>query len=547
MIKRKPKSLVGILVSIILVAMFAPALVVGWMGYSSAFESIRDEKIRSVGRVADARRDQLVTIFNRTTARTQAFLKDISERCANEVCATEALHSLLTSERALGAVLRLPGGDVVEVGTGGVRLDGEVAFPPGQLARFSEPVPGGDRTYHMVTAGVLGGVRLVMTFPVSLLQDLFVNMPDLGQSGETFLSDPNGFFITKARYPSVQGHSHPISARPMQACLSARDGEVLDEDYRAVEIIHGYRFVPQIGGGCIMAHIDQEEAFAPMRELGWRLIAMSLAFAGVLSLIAVRIARGIIAPVANLTLATREIIAGNYDARAEVTGSNEVSELARSFNRMSERLQLTLGELREHKERLEERVSQRTMELEAVNKTLAVLSISDGLTGLANRRHLDEVLEREWRRAIRASQPISFILLDVDHFKAFNDHYGHQAGDDCLIRIAAVLADHVQRASELAARYGGEEFAIILPETTAADAAALADTVRQAVLRLAIPHEMSSSGVVTISLGVFTRVPNAREGVSTLIAEADKALYRAKLAGRNRLEVAAIGKTSLLQ
>ena len=230
-----------------------------------------------------------------------------------------------------------------------------------------------------------------------------------------------------------------------------------------------------------------------------------------------------------------DIIAGNYDARTDVTGNNEVSELARSFNRMSERLQMTLAELREHKEQLELRIQQRTLELEAANRKLEALSRSDGLTGLGNRRHLDEVLETEWRRATRLGLPVSFVLLDVDHFKPFNDHYGHQAGDGCLIRIGAALADYAQRAGELAARYGGEEFAIVLPGSSAVEAAALAEAVRQSILKLGIPHAKAPTGVVTVSLGVATRIPGPSDMPIGLISEADKALYRAKEEGRNRV------------
>ena len=343
MIHRPTSSLGAQLVAVILACLLLPTLTVGWLGYSEAYDSIRAEKIHNVGRVADARRDQLVTILERTNARAGAFLADIGGRCADgaggirTACAREALQSFAQSERTLGAALRLPGsGGDLAVGAAAVAgLDDGPPFLPGQLARVSEPVAGGERSYEVIADAPHRGLRLVVTYPVALIQSLFTNVADLGQSGETFLADREGFFITKGRYPSVQGHSHPISARPMQACLGREDREVLDQDYRDVAIIHGFRFVPEIGGGCVMAHIDQAEAFAPLRALQWRMAALTLLFIAAACVVSIAIGRSIAEPITRLTQATREIIGGNYQARAEVSGNTEIGELARTFNRMA--------------------------------------------------------------------------------------------------------------------------------------------------------------------------------------------------------------------
>jgi diguanylate cyclase (GGDEF)-like protein/PAS domain S-box-containing protein len=175
--------------------------------------------------------------------------------------------------------------------------------------------------------------------------------------------------------------------------------------------------------------------------------------------------------------------------------------------------------------------------LEESNRLLASLSITDALTGLANRRRFDEVLAHEHARHARSGAQLSLIMLDIDHFKAFNDSYGHVIGDDCLQRIAGVIAGCAARAADLPARYGGEEFACILPETDQAGAIASAEKIRLGIIALAIPH--NSSGIadrVTASLGVVTITCDAGKPVSDIVVLGDQMLYRAKSLGRNRVE-----------
>jgi diguanylate cyclase (GGDEF)-like protein len=168
------------------------------------------------------------------------------------------------------------------------------------------------------------------------------------------------------------------------------------------------------------------------------------------------------------------------------------------------------------------------------NLQLERLSHCDGLTGLANRRRFDAVLETEWRRALRSSKPLGLIMADVDHFKEFNDHYGHQCGDNCLQTIAAILEDQAKRVGDVVARYGGEEFALILPMTSQAEAVTLAERIRAAVTAAAIPHAGHATGHVTLSLGVASKIPERPLNGDSLIGAADRALYRAKANGRDR-------------
>ena len=185
--------------------------------------------------------------------------------------------------------------------------------------------------------------------------------------------------------------------------------------------------------------------------------------------------------------------------------------------------------------------------LAVVNATLRDLAGRDGLTGLFNRRRLDEALATEWQRALRDRQPISVLMIDVDHFKGFNDTYGHQEGDACLRRLAAVLVEQTKRPADLVARYGGEEFLVGLPGTPAAGAFEVALKIQAAVQDLAIPHAVSPLHVVTISIGLASIVPGPDTASDLLVAAADAGLYRAKAAGRNRVmqsEIQAMQATS---
>ncbi|MBL0209607.1 MAG: response regulator [Holophagaceae bacterium] len=171
--------------------------------------------------------------------------------------------------------------------------------------------------------------------------------------------------------------------------------------------------------------------------------------------------------------------------------------------------------------------------------TLRGLTLRDGLTGIANRRRFDEALREEWSRAARNQTQLSLIMLDVDHFKIFNDTYGHVAGDDCLRRIAEALTRSLLRPVDMVARFGGEEFVCLLPGTDAAGTQMVAERFRESVISMAIPHEHSpTEPVVTISQGLATMVPVAEATPDLLLVEADNQLYEAKRNGRNRIEKA---------
>ncbi|MEH2325172.1 MAG: diguanylate cyclase [Nostoc sp.] len=255
----------------------------------------------------------------------------------------------------------------------------------------------------------------------------------------------------------------------------------------------------------------------------------------VVTIIAFAIGQLLTKPIIYLTNIVFQFSAGNLDIRAKISLKDEIGQLAKSFNNMALQLQTSF-------ETLEERVQERTAELviakqkvEDANQKLEKLVNLDGLTQVANRRCFDGRLQLEWKRLAREQQPLSLILLDVDKFKSYNDYYGHLGGDDCLIRIAQTVQQSVYRPADLVARYGGEEFSVLLPNTDLAGSIKVAENIQQAIHDQAIPHAKSDvKDIVTLSLGITCVIPSSDIKPDTLIASADKALYKAKQKGRDR-------------
>jgi diguanylate cyclase (GGDEF)-like protein len=202
----------------------------------------------------------------------------------------------------------------------------------------------------------------------------------------------------------------------------------------------------------------------------------------------------------------------------------QVAQQTRELARMVEELKGAKGE-----------VEDKNLQLEEANRRLKTLSMRDGLTGIANRRQLEETLQREWARAWRMDTPLAVILIDIDFFKKLNDSLGHLEGDDCLRRVAGFLEKSLRRSGDMAARYGGDEFLLILPGTGPGGASHFAGKIAAGILELGIPFPASFFGIVTTSIGVAIRFPRKGGTVAELLADADRALYRAKSAGRNRV------------
>ncbi len=176
-----------------------------------------------------------------------------------------------------------------------------------------------------------------------------------------------------------------------------------------------------------------------------------------------------------------------------------------------------------------------TRKLDAANQELKRLTSLDGLTGIANRRHFDAVLLREWRRAMRQGEELAVLMCDIDFFKQYNDINGHLNGDQCLRQIAHTLSHTIDRGGDLLARYGGEEFVAVLPDTSLSGASFVAEQMRRAVSQLNIPHPGNPSGTITASFGVASAVAMPETDPQELVAAADLAMYKAKTQGRNRI------------
>ena len=174
-------------------------------------------------------------------------------------------------------------------------------------------------------------------------------------------------------------------------------------------------------------------------------------------------------------------------------------------------------------------------ELKVIRKELEIIAHTDGLTSLANRRSFDLALDKEWKRATRNQTSISLILLDIDLFKQYNDHYGHLSGDDCLVHVANLIAANVNRPGDIAARYGGEEFVVLLPDTELAGGVMVAENIRLSLLSANIQHSASPFSIVTISSGVVSTSKTGEENQKEFLMKADRLLYGAKSQGRNRV------------
>lgn len=221
--------------------------------------------------------------------------------------------------------------------------------------------------------------------------------------------------------------------------------------------------------------------------------------------------RHFLKPLLQLSEAAKLVSSGQSRDHVSVKTDDEIGELAGSFNAMSDRL------------------------VEVTNR-LGRLSSIDSLTQVPNRRFFDEVLETEWKRWRRSGDPLSLVLLDIDFFKQFNDTAGHQAGDNCLKQVAAILSSRVRRSGDLLARYGGEEFVLLLPNTDTSGAYHFAEELRSSIEQALIPHPgTETQGIVTISLGVANLAKGQKATAEDLISMADAAMYGSKRAGRNRV------------
>lgn len=301
-----------------------------------------------------------------------------------------------------------------------------------------------------------------------------------------------------------------MSANANDFALQARAVDPIAEDLRRITAVEVERAKSRIGWATRLA--------------GGIVLFSALLGLGCIFWVARLLHRAVTNRIVELTRYAGNVRDGHFGGAINMAGSDEIGLLARALADMNGRIHDLVGGL-------EDKVRQRTLELDAKNQALAVLSLTDRLTGLCNRRRLDQVLSGEWRRAHRYGTPFSVIMIDLDNFKDVNDTYGHAVGDAVLLRVADILLA-VVRDTDVVGRFGGEEFLLVCPETTVEDARILAEALRRELQDTDFPIV----GRITASFGLADY--EADPGPAALVARADKALYRAKQSGRNQVIVA---------
>jgi len=307
---------------------------------------------------------------------------------------------------------------------------------------------------------------------------------------------------------------YPI-AEVREAIKRWREGVMLSRTPEGEEAIVAYtRLGPEKSDVFVIASQSSEHNLEPtLSIIRSNLLQFILTMVIVIGALWVGLGHWVLAPLQRLADTMGLIRAGKSGVRVEDMGpSREFVAIGENFNDM-------------------------LYTLEATSEKLRRLADNDSLLGIPNRRLLDERLHSEWRRLSRSEEPLSLLMIDVDLFKNYNDYYGHQAGDECLKSVSAVLRSALNRPADMVGRYGGEEFVAVLPETDSEGAVSIACHIQQLMAERGIPHAASSvADYVTLSIGVATMTPAPEQHVDALLESADKALYEAKAGGRNRVE-----------
>lgn len=358
------------LIATLLICILLPSGLIGAATYWFMFNDIKESRIDIVRHMAAERHQDLRIRLHEDNERGKNLLSVLIEVCQysdknNHDCAADKLKQFEAINHTVGLTFHSGIEADHTLGAEAIPLEKiNQPFLPGQLAATTISKISGIPLYSLVATDSASGFSLVTTYPVQALQTVFVDTPVLGQSGENFLVDNHGFFITKSRYPSQQGVSAPISALPMQRCLAGESSKMLYFDYHGVPIIHGFHFVPEIGGGCIMAHVDQAEAFAPMQRMFLGLALAAFLFACFAWLMAARIGRAMTQPIVALTGMAQALSRGDFAQQTLSTGYHEIETLSRLFNSMAEQLHSTIDRLKSSERTLEQKVIGRTIELD---------------------------------------------------------------------------------------------------------------------------------------------------------------------------------------
>jgi diguanylate cyclase (GGDEF)-like protein len=403
----------------------------------------------------------------------------------------------------------------------------------------------------------------------------FLAQNSVSASGQTFLIERSGqlvasssqelpFRIVKGQPPQrvdVRDSQTPLIRATAQSLLGkVKDFTTIQQPQRYYLKSNGRaQFVTVLPfsrkGGLdwlIVIVVPEVDVMAKIHAGTLTTVLLCLAALMTVILLNTLIGRWLAKPIIGLSKASQKIAQGDFSPQVRAPRILELSTLADSFTQMSQEIQESRQQLEDYSRSLEQKVSDRTqalqqevqfrteaeVALQSANEELQRLAYLDGLTQIANRRKFDERLSQEWRRLKRDQLPLSLILCDVDYFKQYNDSYGHQVGDDCLYKVAYVLAIAARRPPDLAARYGGEEFAVLLPNTSLEGAVEVAKKIQVQIKALQLPHQRSGvSQYVTVSFGVASMIPAETKTPEQFLAQVDRALYQAKVEGRDRIAV----------
>jgi len=512
-----------------------PALVTGWVSYTSSKRAVRER----IGR-------DLEGGAQRAARETELWLKERLYDLKVYARSSEVTDNLERSRRTGSVPARSRLSDYLDRVRGkfpdylelqALTLDGRmVASSPAGATPLplatAEALRAGQPAFGDVVVDSASGISIAVAIPVEsadgrVMGSLSVRF-QLDSLGATLRTSPPG---SGSRLLLADRHGRAIPLKNLvsrgsdSAALAAllQDGATVSEmkDWRGEAMLVAGAGIAPTHWVAVMA-VPQEYAFRELVRLRnlslLAIVALALLLGGAGYVIGLHVVR----PIDGLTRAASGVASGDLDIELPVVGRDELASLTSVFNEMVRRLR----EDRDQIAAMEQQLKRRNEELEE-------LSITDGLTGLRNRRHIMATLDLEIARAVRTRRPLAVMMIDVDHFKQLNDRLGHLAGDQVLVRIAAAIRSAV-RGVDYAARYGGEEFVVVLPETDQAAAQDVGERIRQQVRGTVSAGE--GAGPVTVSAGVAV-YPLGGASAAEVLARADTALYRAKKLGRDRVEV----------
>jgi diguanylate cyclase (GGDEF)-like protein len=381
-----------------------------------------------------------------------------------------------------------------------------------------------------VAPGLEGRGRVIGYFVLRLdLRELETLLTEdaTAETPAAWLLDPHGGVIARAGKIS----DNPGDPFPVDVAEATRRANVLERTINGVSTVIALRPADPPPAGYLAATVESSVAYGALRRSQERILASGLAAILIIIVISYVASRGILRPISLLSQGAKRVAGGDLDVYLPVRGRDEIADLTLAFNDMA-------NKIREGRERLEaahDELARTNEGLKAANRALETLAITDGLTSLYNHRHFQDSLEKELRRCEEQGRPLSLILIDIDHFKAFNDRWGHQEGDAALRRVAAQVMKGI-RPSDMAFRYGGEELVVLMPACAKAQAAEVAEKLRLAV-RDSAQRPGRFGDRLTVSIGVAA-FPEDGAAPRALVDTADAALYTAKAEGRDRVTVA---------